>query len=40
VAVPGVFLALTWLALLRARAPFPAARFDEFRAQLHSDMNA
>ena len=40
VAVPGVFLALTWLALLRARAPFPAGRFDELGAQLHSDMNA
>ena len=40
VAVPGVFLALTWLALLRARAPLPAGRFQDFRAQLHSDVNA
>jgi hypothetical protein len=40
VAVPGFFLGLTWLALLRARAPLPAGRFLEFRAQLRSDMNA
>jgi hypothetical protein len=38
--VPAVFLALTWVALLRARAPMPAERFQEFRAQLHSDVNA
>lgn len=40
VAVPGVFLALTGLALLRARAPFPAERFHELRIQLRSDMDA
>jgi len=40
VAVPGVFLALTWVALWRARAPLPADRFEAFRAQLQSDMNA
>jgi len=40
VAVPGVFLALTWVALWRARAPLPADRFEAFRAQLQSDVNA
>ena len=39
-AVPAVFLALTWLAFLRARAPLQVERFQEFRAQLHSDVNA
>lgn len=40
VVVPGVCLTLTWLALWRARAPLPAQRFRDIRAQLRSDLNA
>ena len=40
VVVPAVFLALTGLAWMRAKAPLPAERFQEFKAQWASDVNA